>query len=156
MAAQRAAEAKREAEKQSARTEISNMFSKFKAPTLQQFKTAEISGVTEKNFLSVNKELLSLPMDESTKISVVERVANKYRILDAICVGDKFTTIYAQNLIRVGLIPKEFQAGITYALRSLPAADRDNYFKIYEAIEKQLEINKIRKERLQRNRLKYK
>jgi hypothetical protein len=156
LAAQRTAEALREAEKKAARAEISNGFFKFKAPTLQQFKTAEIFGITEKNFLSVNKELLSLPLDESTKISVVERVANKYRILDAICVGDKFNTIYTHDLISVGLIPKEYQAGITYSLRLLPIADRDEYFKIYAAINNQIALNKIRNERMRLIRLKYK
>ena len=156
LAAQRTAEALREAEKKATRTEISNGFFKFKAPTLQQFKTAEIFGITEKNFLSVNKELLSLPLDESTKISVVERVANKYRILDAICVGDKFNTIYTHDLISVGLIPKEYQAGITYSLRLLPIADRDEYFKIYAAINNQIALNKIRNERMRLIRLKYK
>ena len=156
LAAQRAAEAKREADKQSARSIIIKNYVDLVIPRFDLFATAEISGVTVNNLPYINNEILALAPAPRSEIINIIKISNKYRILDAICIGDRFTRIYAQDLIKVGLIPKEYQAGITYALRSLPAADRDNYIKIYEAIDKQVALNKIRNERMQRIRLKYK
>jgi hypothetical protein len=155
LAAQRAAEAKREAEKQSARSEIVKNYLELITPRFELFATAEISEVTVKNLPYISNEIFAFaPISRSDILNVI-KISNKYRILDAICVGDRFTRIYAQDLARVGLIPKENQTGITYALRMTPASDRDSYFKISSVINEQLAIIKIRKERLQRNRLKY-
>jgi hypothetical protein len=148
LAAQKAAEIKREAEKQAARVEISKGFAESKLPTIQQFNTAEISGVTEKNFPNVIKEILSLSKSDRGNISAVEKVAKKYQILDAICKGDSFNTITALDLSSVGLIPKANQTTITYALRSLPATERDDYSKVSVAINDQLAVIQRRKERL--------
>jgi len=148
LAAKKAAEAKREAEKQAARREILKGFAESKLPTIQQFNTAEISGVTEKNYPSVTKELLALPQSERSDIFVVEKIAKKYKILDEICKGDSFRVITPQDLSSVGLIPVEHKTAITYVLRQLPAADRDNYSTITSAINEQLAVIERRKERL--------
>jgi YVTN family beta-propeller protein len=148
LAAQLVAAAKRETEKKAARVEILKGISESKIPALQQFTTAEIAGVTEQNLPSVAKEILALPQSERSDILVVQKVAKKYAILDAICRGDNFATIHAQDLSSVGLVPVANQSSITHALRSLQPADRNDYSKISLAIDEQIAIIQRRKERL--------
>jgi hypothetical protein len=148
LAAQKAAEAKREAEKKAARTEITKGFSESKMPTIQQFATAEISGVTEKNLPMISKELMAMTAADRSDIKMVEMVSKKYRILDAISQGDKFSTVTANDLSSVGLIPKNYQTTVTNSLRSLPASQRDDYTKITAAINEELAVIRIREERL--------
>ena len=148
LAAQKAAAAKREAEKQAARVEISKGFSESKMPTIQQFATAEISGVTKKNFPLIIEELMAMTPAERSDIKMIEKVSKKYLILDSICMGGKFPQFSAKDLSSVGLIPVKNQVAVTYALRKLPLAQRDDYAKITAAISKKLEIIQIRKDRL--------
>ncbi len=148
LAAQKAAEAKREAEKKAARTEITKGFSESKAPTIQQFAAAEISGVTEKNLPMISKELMAMTAADRSDIKMVEKISKKYRILDAISQGDKFSTVTANDLSSVGLIPKNYQTTVTNSLRSLPASQRDDYAKITAAINEELAVIRIREERL--------
>ena len=148
LAAQKEAEAKRVAEKKAARTEISKGFSGSKMPTIQQFATAEITGVTEKNLPMISKELMAMPEADRSDIKMVEKVSKKYLILDTISSGGKFTQFVAKDLSSVGLIPVENQVVVTYALRQLPLAERENYEKITAAISKELAVIRIRDERL--------
>jgi hypothetical protein len=148
LAAQKAAEAKREAAKKAARTEISKGFFESKMPTIQQFSTAEISGVTEKNFPLISKELMAMTPADRSDIKMVEKVSKKYLILDSICIGGKFPQFFAKDLSSVGLIPVKNQAAVTYALRKLPLDQRDDYAKITAAISKELAIIQNRKDRL--------
>jgi hypothetical protein len=148
LAAQKAAEAKREAEKKAARTEITKGFSESKVPTIQQFATAEISGVTEKNLPMISKELMAMNSADRSDIKMVEKISKKYRILDAISQGDKFSTVTANDLGSVGLVPKNYQTTVTNSLRSLPASQRDDYTKITAAINEELAVIRIREERL--------
>ena len=135
-----AAEEKRSVEKQAARVSITNSFTDSKAPTLQQFTTGEITGVTAKNLADVNKELLALPAAQRTDIAVIQKVGKKYGILDSISLGGKFTSISANDLSDVGLIPVANRYAVTYALRSLPASVRSDYAKITAAINQKLEV----------------
>jgi hypothetical protein len=57
LAAQKAAEAKREAEKKSARLGIYNNFIYYNTPTIQLFNIAEFYGVNAKNYYYVTKEI---------------------------------------------------------------------------------------------------
>jgi hypothetical protein len=148
LAAQKEAEAKRVAEKKAARTEISKGFSGSKMPTIQQFATAEITGVTEKNLPMISKELMAMPEADRSDIKMVEKVSKKYLILDTISSSGKFTQFVAKDLSSVGLIPVENQVVVTYALRQLPLAERENYEKITAAISKELAVIRIRDERL--------
>jgi hypothetical protein len=148
LAAQKAAEAKREAERKAARIAIAKAFTESQLPDLQLFNTADIYGVTEKNYSTFTNEILKLKQSDRGDISVLELMAKKYRILDTICKGDSFITITALDLSSVGLIPKANQTTITHALRSLPTAERDDYAKISLAISDQLAIIQKRKERL--------
>jgi hypothetical protein len=137
-AAQAAAEARRAAEKRAARVDISQSFTDSKAPTLQQFTTGEISGVTSKNLADVNKELLALPPEERSDIAVIQKVAKKYGILDSISQGGKFSSVTAKDLSDVGLIPVVNRNAITHALRSLPTSVRNDYAKITTAINQKI------------------
>lgn len=148
LVAQKAAAAKREAEKQAARTEISKGFFESKMPTIQQFATAEILGVTEKNFPMITNELMAMPDADRSDIKIIEKVSRKYLILDTISFGASFSRFYAKDLSSVGIIPIENQFAITYALRQLPLGERDNYEKIVAAINAELEVIRIRDERL--------
>jgi len=148
LAAQKAAEAKREAEKKAARNDISKGFFESKLPTIQQFATAEILGVTEKNFPMISKELMAMTPADRSDIKMVEKISKKYLILDSICIGGKFAQFVAKDLSSVGLIPVENQVVVTYALRQLPLAERENYEKITAAISKELAVIRIRDERL--------
>lgn len=148
LAAQKAAEAKREAEKKAARADISKGFFESKMPTIQQFATAEISGVTEKNLPMISKELMAMTPADRSDIKMVEKISKKYRILDVICQGDKFSTVTANDLSSVGLIPKNYQTTVTNSLRSLPSSQRDDYSKITAAINEELAVIRIREERL--------
>jgi len=146
-AAKKVAEAKREAEKQAARIEICKGLSESKMPTIQQFATAEILGVTEKNLPMISKELMAMNLADRSDIKMVEKVSKKYRILDRICQGDKFSTITANDLSSVGLIPSKYRTLITYKLRKLAIDQRDDYFKITAAIDRELSVIRIREAR---------
>jgi hypothetical protein len=147
-AAQRAAEERRAAAKRAARVDISSSFTDSKAPTLEQFTSGEISGVTSKNLADINKELLALPLAERSDIAVIQKVAKKYLILDSVALGGKFTSISAKDLSDVGLIPVANRNAITHSLRSLPASVRDSYVKIAAAIKEKLAVIEKRTARL--------
>jgi hypothetical protein len=142
------AEAKRQAEKKEARSEISKGFSESKIPTIQQFATAEIYGVTEKNLPMIIKELMDMPEADRSNLKTIEKISTKYLILDTISSSGNFTKFYAKDLSSVGLIPEENQVAITYALRRLPLEQRDDYEKIKTAISNELKIIRIREQRL--------
>lgn len=148
LAAQKAAEAKRAAEKQAARIEILKNYADSKMPAFALFAIADIYGVTEKNFPLISKELMAMTLADRSDMRMIERVSKKYLILDSICTGGKFSQFFAIDLSSVGLINVENQAAVTYALRELPLEERDNYEKIVAAINRELEIIRIRAERL--------
>jgi hypothetical protein len=148
LAAQKAADAKREAQKQVARVDITNSFTDAKAPTLEQFSTAEISGATSKNLAEINKELLALPLSERSDLAVIQKVTKKYGILDLISMGDKFTSVSAKDLSDVGLVPAAYRTSVTYALRLLPASERNDYAKIALAIKEKIAAIEKTKARL--------
>ena len=147
-AEQKAADAKRAAEKRSARKKISNGLIDSNMPSLELFSIAEITGVTDKNMPMIGKELMAMTPADRSDIKMVEKVSKKYLILDSICIGGKFPQFFAKDLSNVGLIPVKNQAAVTYALRQLPLYERENYEKITAAISKELEIIRIREERL--------
>ena len=166
LAAQKAAEAKREAEKQAARVEIVNSISESKLPTLIQFETAEIYGVTRNNLNNIIQDINLFVRDESATaltqnkfvntflpvqsptISIVQNVVKKYVILDSMCLGGNFSQFYASDLVEVGLIPNRYKHVITYNLRRLPTLQKDEYGKIKLAIAQELQTIEIRQKRL--------
>jgi hypothetical protein len=193
LAAQKAAEAKREAEKKAARLGIYNNFIYYNTPTIQMFNTAEIYGVNAKNYYYVTNEIQylmwkynkiysgqdikalaylwnynsnsvmwnyqtnTLVRDESatalswnlnSTMHIVENVVLKYSIMDSMCQPGRFSQYYAYNLSSVGLIPSKYQTLITYRLRKTPFSQRDDYYKITTAINRELAVIRIREQRL--------
>ena len=165
-AARKAAEAKREAEKKAARLDITDCFSQSKLPTLIQFNSAEIYGVTNNNISNVISDVNNILIDESATalneskvinpiidntfdtILIVEKVVKKYVIMDSICLGGEFINYYAPDLAIVDLIPAKNQTAITYNLRKLPANQKNDYAKIKLAIAEEIETIQHRQERL--------
>lgn len=157
LAAQKAAEAKREAEKQAAQTEIWDCLTESRLITINNFNSAEIYGVTKKNYDHVIQDINYKLFDESNTafiesqnltIFVVEQVVKKYVILDAICYPGTFSQFTANDLASVDLIPYKNRNAITYNLRQLPLVERNDYIKIENAINNEILVLETRKERL--------
>ena len=157
LAAQKAAEAKREAEKQAARNEIWDCLSDSRTITINNFSEAEIYGVTKKNYDYVIQDINYKIFDESDTaliesrsqtIFVVEQVVKKYVILDVMCYPGSFSQFTANDLASVDLIPYKNRNVITYNLRQLPLDQRDDYIKIENAINSEIVALETRKERL--------
>jgi NADH-quinone oxidoreductase subunit A len=106
LAAQKIADAQREAEKQLARVEIAKLLSDSRIPALSLFITAELSRVTEKNLPFIVNELLALPKEQRESFLIIQKSSKKYVILDAICAGGKFKEFTASDLNAVGIIPQ--------------------------------------------------
>jgi len=166
LAAQKAAEEKREADMKAARVDILDCITESRLPTLIQFNTAEIYGVTKTNINNIIQDVNVMMRDESatallknqyintlipsqsTNIIIVQMVVKKYLIMDTMCLGSTFLQFSASDLVAVGLIPTKNQNLITNNLRKLPEDQKDNYSKIKLSIAQELATIKIRKERL--------
>jgi hypothetical protein len=157
LAEQKAAEAKREAEKQAAQTEIWDCLTESRLITINNFNSAEIYGVTKKNYDHVIQDINYKLFDESNTaliesqnltIFVVEQVVKKYVILDSICYPGTFSQFTANDLASVDLIPYKNRNAITYNLRQLPLVERNDYIKIENAINNEILVLETRKERL--------
>ncbi len=157
LAAQKAAEAKREAERQAAQTEIWDCLTESRLLTINNFNSAEIYGVTKKNYDHVIQDINYKLFDESNTaliesqnltIFVVEQVVKKYVILDSICYPGTFSQFTANDLASVDLIPYKNRNAITYNLRQLPLVARNDYIKIENAINNEILVLETRKERL--------
>jgi hypothetical protein len=148
-AAIRAANAKREAEKRSARSEISNKIKSSEKVTIELFQQAEIAGITEGNIDAVQAELTALPEESRTDITQVLKVARKYEVV-GIVASERVKTIYSNSLIEIGLIPKEskYKATLTRAVKGLSQDERSSYASIKEAIDAEMAEIQARKDRL--------
>lgn len=157
LAAKKAAEVKREADKQAARTEIWDCLGESKSPTIIQFNQAEIYGVTKKNYNYIIHDInvrikdessTAVIVDQISMIVEVEKVVQKYVVLDTICEGEKFQNVYANDLFINGIISNENKTLITYNLRQYPKYEKDNYEKISALIKVQEALVAERKQRL--------
>jgi hypothetical protein len=148
-AAERAAAAKRESEKRSARAEISNKYAKLEKVTLETLTKAEIPGITNKNIDAVQAEILTLPAEARADIDQVLKVARKFEIV-AYIASDRPNSIYPSRLVEIGLIPADSKSksAITQALKNLPASERSTYADIKVAIENEMARIQVRKDRL--------
>jgi len=147
LAAQRIAVAKREAEKQSARVEISRLLADSKTPSIELFKTAEVNKISETNLPFILSELMTLSKAERENFLVIQQISKKYVILDAICSGSQFREFTASDLSEVGIIPKANKSAITHFLRLLPATERDNYSEIRVFVDEAVSEIQGRKDR---------
>ena len=144
-----AAAAKREAEVKAARADISNKLAKSEKLTLDNFKQAEIAGVTADNFASVQTEILALPAGSRSEISQVLKVARKYEVIGKVATG-QISTLPITAFVEVGLIPAENKnkTALIAAVRRASIDDRDSYAEIQAVIAAEAASIKARKERL--------
>jgi hypothetical protein len=151
LAATRAAAAKREAEKQSARADITRKFKSSEKVTIETFKQADISGITEENIEAANTEILALPEESRADIAQVLKIARKYEVVGIIA-SERVKTIYSNSLIEIGLIPtgSNHKATLTQAVKVLSQDKRSTYALIKEAIEAEMAVIQDRKDRLAR------
>jgi hypothetical protein len=151
------ANAKREALKKAARTEIWDCLSDSVPLTINNFTNAEIYGVTKKNYNYVIQDINLKLIDESATalikkqdptIFVVEQVVRKYVILDSVCEGLKLSGYYATDLVAVGLIPNQSPTLITHKLRNYSLTQIDSYEKVAAVINAETAQIEHRKKRL--------
>jgi len=149
LAAQKAAEAKREAEKQAARNEILNLVKTYKDINLELFIKAEIYGVTAANVAVVQAEISALPQTSRADLSQVLKIARKYEVVGKIA-SDQFASVHSDSLIEIGLIPQgsKHKAALTAAIKKLPQSDRSTYTSIKKAIDVEMAEIQARKDRL--------
>jgi hypothetical protein len=143
------AAAKREAEKQEARAEITSFLQSAKELSVEVFAKAEIPGITSGNIALVQAELLGLPESSRTDIKQVLKVARKYEVVGSIG-SVKVASMHSNSFIEVGLIPatSKNKVALVAAVRKLPVSDRDTYAEIKAAIEAASKEMQARKDRL--------
>ena len=117
--------------------------------TLDNFKQAEIAGVTADNFASVQTEILALPAGSRSEISQVLKVARKYEVIGKVATG-QISTLPITAFVEVGLIPAENKnkTALIAAVRRASIDDRDSYAEIQAVIAAEAASIKARKERL--------
>ena len=148
-AASAAAAVRREAEKKSARSEISDKFRSSEKVTIETFAQAEIAGITKENIEAASAEILALPEESRSDILQVIKIAYKYEVVGKIA-SEQVSTVQSGELIAVGLISAEsrHKATLTAALRKLPAPLRSSYAQIEVALNALMETIQARKDRL--------
>jgi hypothetical protein len=134
-----AAAAEREAGKTSARNTISSDFKSYANTKLDFFKQAEINGITAENLAAVQAEISALTDHSNGDISGILKIARKYEVVGMIA-SDRFTSVYANNLIEIGLIPADskHKAALMAAIKKLPASERSSYAAIKAAIDTEM------------------
>jgi hypothetical protein len=134
-----AATAQREADKSSARALILTKFKSNEKISLETFAQAEINGITAQNIDAVQAEIDALPKESRGDITQILKIARKYEIVGMIA-SDRVTSVYANNLIEIGLIPagSKHKAALTAAIKKLPASERSSYEAIKAAIDAEL------------------
>jgi hypothetical protein len=151
------AEAKRLAEKKIAQKEIFDCISDSVPITFNSFNSAEIYGVTKKNYNYVIQDINVKIIDESatalikkqeTTIFIVEQVVRKYVVLDSICEGLKLSGYHANDLLASGIIPNQSPVLITYKLRKYAVSQIDSYEKIVAVIKAETALIEQREKRL--------
>jgi len=144
-----AAAAKHEAEKQSARSEITSKLQYAKELTVETFATAEIPGITADNIAAVQAEILALHEGPRTDINVVLKVARKYEVVGNIA-SDQVNYLLPTTFVEIGLIPatSKNKVALVSAIRKLLVSARDTYAEIKAAIDATTASLQARKDRL--------
>jgi hypothetical protein len=148
-AAAAAAEVKREAEIKTARADISNKLAKSEKLTVDNFKQADIAGVTADNFAAVQAEILALPAQSRTDIKQVQKIARKYEVVGKVAT-EQVVTLPITAFVEVGLIPADSKnkVALIAAVKRAPATDRDSFVEIQAVIAAEAATIKDRKDRL--------
>jgi len=148
-AAADAAAAQREAEKLSARADVTAKLQNARDLTPETFAKAEIPGVTTKNIAAVQAELMAMPETARTDINQILKVAHKYEVVGNIG-SDQIKNMLPNSFVEIGLIPAESKnkVALVAAMRKLPEASRDTYAEIKAAIDAEAAKIKSRNDRL--------
>lgn len=151
--AQAAAVAKREAEKKLAREEISDKFKNSLKVTIETFKRAEIVGITSENIDAVQAEILALPEGSRSDIVQILKVARKYEVIGKIA-SSQVNSVQPKEYVEIGLIPfsNTNKFALVFAIRKLPATDRDSYAEVKSALAIEMAKIQARKERTALNK----
>jgi hypothetical protein len=148
-AAEAAAAAKREAEVKAARVDITNKLAKSEKFTLDNFKQAEIAGVTADNFASVQAEILALPAESRTDITQILKVARKFEVVGKIA-SEQIARLPMNLFVEVGLIPADskYKTSLIREVRLASASERDSFAEIQKIIAAETAKIQARKDRL--------
>jgi hypothetical protein len=143
-----AATAQREADKSSARALILTKFKSNENISLETFAQAEINGITAQNIDAVQAEINALPKESRGDITQILKIARKYEVVGMIA-SDRVTSVYANNLIEIGLIPagSKHKAALTAAIKKLPASERSSYAAIKAVIDAEMAAIQARNNR---------
>jgi uncharacterized repeat protein (TIGR02543 family) len=149
VAAAEAAVAQREAEKQSARAEITCKLESIKDLSVDSFAKAAIPGITSTNIADVKAEILALPEAACTDINQVLKVARKFEVVGYIA-SNSIKNLPSSLFVEIGLIPATSKNKVTLAaaIRKLPASARDTYAEIKAVIDAAAKSIQARKDRL--------
>jgi hypothetical protein len=144
-----AAVAKQEAEKQSARADLTAAIKDAKELTLDSFAEAQIPGITASNIGEVQAELLSLPAEARTDINQVLKVARKYEVVGIIA-SNRVMSIQPNTFVEIGLIPQtsKNQTALALAVKKLPVEARDSLAEIQAVIKAENAVIQSRADRL--------
>jgi streptogramin lyase len=148
-AANEAVAARIEAEKKSAREEITNKLISTKDLSVDTFNKAQIPGITASNLSAVQAELLALPEEVRTDINQILKVARKYEIVGNIG-SDRVNYLQPNTFVEIGLIPatSKNKVALLATIKKLPESARDTYAEIKAAIDIESKNIQARKDRL--------
>jgi len=148
-AAEAAAAAKREAEVKAARVDITSKLAKSEKFTLDNFKQAEIAGVTADNFASVQAEILALPAESRTDITQILKVARKFEVVGKMA-SEQIARLPMNLFVEVGLIPADskYKTSLISEVRLASASERDSFAEIQKIIAAETAKIQTRKDRL--------
>jgi hypothetical protein len=141
--------ARREAEMQSARADITSKLQSTQELSVETFAKAEIRGITASNIAAVQAEILALPEEARTNIKEVLKVARKFEVVGNIA-STQVRNMSATSFVEIGLIPasSKNKVALVAAIRKLPASARDTYAEIKAAIDAETVRIKSRSDRL--------
>jgi hypothetical protein len=144
-----AAVAKQEAEKQSARADLTAAMKDAKELTVDSFAKAQIPGITASNIGEVQAELLSLPAEARTDINRVLKVARKYEVVGIIA-SNRAMSIQPNTFVEIGLIPQtsKNKTALALAVKKLPVEARDSLAEIQAVIKAENAVIQSRADRL--------
>jgi hypothetical protein len=139
----------RDAERQSARADITSKLQSAKELTVESFAKAEIPGITASNLEAVQAEILALPEESRTDLTQILKVARKFEVVGKIA-STQVKNLTATSFVEIGLIPasSKNKVALVAAIRKLPASARDTYAEIKAAIDAETARIKSRNDRL--------
>ena len=139
----------RDAERQSARADITSKLQSAKELTVESFAKAEIPGITASNLEAVQAEILALPEESRTDLTQILKVARKFEVVGKIA-STQVKNLTATSFVEIGLIPasSKNKVALVAAIRKLPASARDTYAEIKAAIDAETAKIKSRNDRL--------